>query len=154
MKQLKIEISHPNVTDLDIEMLRKHVDIILDKLTPGWLHSWEFSVWIVTDGEIRSLNRTRRGNDSPTDVLSFPLIDLVHPLPIQIIGEVIISWDTTLRQAEEIGHSIQDEFYRLLVHGILHIFGFDHETSLEDEVVMKAKESELLRMVLGEGDWV
>lgn len=154
MKELKIEISHPAVTELDIDMLRLHIGIILDKLTPDWLQSWEFSVWIVTDGEIRSLNRTRRGIDSPTDVLSFPLIDLVHPLPIQIIGEVIISWDTTLRQAEEIGHSIIDEFYRLLVHGILHMFGYDHETSLEDETVMKAKEVELLRLLLGEGDWV
>jgi probable rRNA maturation factor len=123
-------------------------------LIPDWLKDWEFSLWIVTDGEIRSLNRTRRGKDSATDVLSFPLLDFHWKVPIQIIGEVVISWDATIRQAREVGHEITDEFYRLLVHGILHLFGYDHETSESDAKEMREKESELLKLVLGEGDWV
>jgi probable rRNA maturation factor len=152
--QLMIEVSHPDVIGLDVPQLRSHIEILINNLIPEWLQFWEFSVWIVTDGEIRSLNRTRRGIDSATDVLSFPLIDLLHPLPIQILGEVVISWDTTMRQALEIGNTVRDEFYRLLVHGVLHIFGYDHETSLVDEIKMKEKEEELLILLLGEGDWV
>lgn len=154
MNQIHLEVSHPDVQDLDLDEVVHNCEIVIANLVPEWLQSWEFTVWIVTDGEIRTLNRNRRGIDKPTDVLSFPLIDQDHPLPIQILGEVIISWDTTLHQSEEIGHSVQDEFYRLLVHGILHIFGYDHETSAEDEFRMKEKEVELLNLVLGEGDWL
>ncbi|MCC5814679.1 MAG: rRNA maturation RNase YbeY [Leptospira sp.] len=134
-------------------VLKKRIEMIMKELIPQWLQHWEFSLWITTDGEIRSLNRTRRNIDRPTDVLSFPLLDLNTPLPIQILGEVVISWDRTMEQAIEIGHTEEDEFYRLLVHGILHLFGYDHETSIEDEKIMKAKEDEILTLILGEGVW-
>lgn len=153
MNPIKIEISHPDFKFKDIDNLENKIKVIIEELKPVWLTSWEFSLWILTDGEIRSLNRTRRGIDKPTDVLTFPLIDLVHPLPIQILGEVVISWDRTLHQAKEIGNTEEDEFYRLLVHGILHLFGYDHETSVEDEILMKSKEDELLKLILGEGEW-
>lgn len=153
MNSIKLEISHPEFRLSSEAILKARIEKIIYSLTPKWLEIWEFSLWVTTDGEIRSLNRTRRNIDKPTDVLSFPLLDLNTPLPIQIIGEVVISWDRTLEQAREIGHSDEDEFYRLLVHGILHLFGYDHETSPEDEKIMKAKEDELLALVLGEGEW-
>lgn len=151
---IHIEISHPDFKLQNPDLLEANIRKILVSLVPDWLQSWEFSLWIMTDGEIRSLNRTRRGVDKPTDVLSFPLIDREHKLPIQILGEVVISWDTARLQARDIGNTEEEEFYRLLVHGILHLFGYDHETSEEDEAIMKAKEDELLKIILGEGEWV
>jgi rRNA maturation RNase YbeY len=60
------------------------------------------------------------------------------------LGDVVISYETCVRQAGEIGHSVRDEFQRLLVHGILHLFGYDHETSAADEELMREREDRLL----------
>lgn len=154
METIHIEISHPNFPLNLKQNLEKNILMIINHLKPNWLKGWEFSLYIMTDGEIKSLNRTRRGIDKPTDVLSFPLVDFHLKLPIQILGDVVISWDRVIHQANEIGHTVEDEFYRLLVHGILHIFGYDHETSVEDEKIMKQKEDELLNLILGKGDWL
>ncbi|WCL48307.1 rRNA maturation RNase YbeY [Leptospira sp. GIMC2001] len=143
-----------NSEEIDLKNIEKDIEIILSLLNPSWLIGYEFSLKIVTDNEMKSINRFRRGFDKTTDVLSFPMLDLDSQLPIQIIGEIIISWDKAKRQAQEIGHTIKDEFYRLLVHGILHLYGYDHETNSEDEIIMKSKEDELLLRVLGEGDWL
>ncbi len=154
MGRIVIEISHPDYPQNEIKILEDRIQRIIEQLIPEWLTEWEFSLYIMTDGEIRSINRTRRGVDKPTDVLSFPLLDLSVRLPIQIIGDVVVSWDRVLAQAKEIGHTPEDEFYRLLVHGVLHLFGYDHEKSLEDEKNMKDKEDEILRLILGESDWL
>ncbi|MBL8019685.1 MAG: rRNA maturation RNase YbeY [Leptospirales bacterium] len=114
---------------------------------------------VVTDTGIRKLNRKYRGKDTATDVLSFPLQEFTRsrvPRPIAPvrgpggileIGDVFIAAGVCKRQAKEIGHSVHDEFYRLLVHGILHLLGYDHERSEAEEKRMIQKEDELLALV-------
>jgi probable rRNA maturation factor len=79
------------------------------------------------DDRIRALNRDYLGHDRPTDVLSFPDGD---PLPSgrRLLGTIVISVDTARRQAEEAGHSELRELEELLLHGILHLMGYDHSS--------------------------
>lgn len=65
------------------------------------------------------------------------------------LGEIVISWDTCKAQAKSIGHSEEDEFFRLFVHGFLHLIGYDHERGEEDEALMKEKEDLCLDLILG-----
>ena len=108
------------------------------------LEDCELSVALVGDEEIRRLNGHYRSLDEPTDVLSFPVEE---PLPSgrRIIGDVIISVEKAARQARQRRRSLDDELEVLLVHGILHNLGYDHERSLEDEREMRALERRLRR---------
>lgn len=94
----------------------------------------------MTDHEIRSLNRQYRGKDKPTDVLSFPLADELHPF---LLGDVVISVETAARQAQRRGHSLREELQILLIHGILHLLGYDHEVSRSEAIRMHRKEREI-----------
>lgn len=99
--------------------------------------STQVSLLLCNDDLIRELNRLYRGKDSPTDVLSFPQNDPV------LLGDVVISLDTAARQASELGTNLQGEVERLLVHGLLHLLGYDHETD-EGASVMRAREEAVL----------
>lgn len=85
-----------------------------------------FSLSLVGDDAIRSLNHRYRGKDRSTDVLSFPL-DGVQPEACErLLGDVVISVDTARRQAAAYDAPLQREVYRLLIHGLLHLKGYDH----------------------------
>ncbi len=104
----------------------------------------QFSLVLVSDRKIRVLNKLWRGFDKATDVLSFP-IDEEPPadeIPYEL-GEVIISIDTAKAQASELGHGIEREMAFLMVHGMLHVLGFDHD-SKEDEKEMFARQRRIL----------
>ncbi|WP_408953979.1 rRNA maturation RNase YbeY [Leptospira noguchii] len=124
----------------------------------------ELSLLLVGDSDMKEINRLRRGKDKTTDVLSFPLEFDLSPLqkilpknvgsnqktlPPIALGEIVISIDTLQKQAKEIGHTEKDEFYRLLVHGFLHLLGYDHERGEEEEHIMKLKEDECLEILQG-----
>jgi probable rRNA maturation factor len=83
------------------------------------------TVVITTDRRIRRLNRTWRGIDKATDVLSFPAGD--DPGPVRHLGDLVISRDTAGRQALHEGHSLGTELRVLALHGLLHLLGYDHE---------------------------
>jgi probable rRNA maturation factor len=83
----------------------------------------EIAVTISNDRRLRALNRSYRGKDRPTDVLSFPYDDEGGP-----IGDVVISIDRASAQAAERGHSLERELELLTLHGTLHVCGYDHET--------------------------
>ncbi len=104
----------------------------------------ELSVALVGDDEIRRLNARFRSRDEPTDVLSFPLDE---PLPSgrRLVGDVVISVEKAARQARQRRRSLDDELEALLIHGILHNLGYDHERSPEDEREMRAMERRLRR---------
>lgn len=95
------------------------------------------SLTLVSDRAIRTINFEHRGKDRPTDVLSFPLnlspADAVAAgpsSPERMLGDVVISIETARRQAADYDAPLQDELYRLLIHGVLHVMGHDHlETS-------------------------
>jgi len=107
---------------------------------------------VFTDSEtVRRLNRDYRGVDAPTDVLAFYMLPeketassfILPPDGITRLGEVIISYPQAVEQAKEQGHSVDKELALLIIHGILHLLGYDHEQP-EEEAKMRAKEKELL----------
>ncbi len=99
------------------------------------------SVLLTTDTQLKRLNRTFRGKNKPTDILSFPS-DPIPGLPAahQHAGDLAISLDTAERQAASFGHPLEAELRILLLHGLLHLSGLDHET---DSGEMAARESQL-----------
>ena len=110
---------------------------------------------IVSDQEIRELNQQWRKKDKPTDVLSFsqletaadalPFLD-VFPGP-KPLGDIVISFETAEAQAESIGHSLDDEYQRLIVHGFLHLLGHDHVRGGRQAAKMKREERRLLSYI-------
>jgi len=98
---------------------------------------------LVRDAEIRRLNREYRKQDRPTDVLSFSLREGEFGDVSRSIGDVVISLETAARQASANGCTLGAEVERLLVHGILHLAGYDHEVSLREEQRMKRKEQRM-----------
>ncbi|HKY06188.1 MAG TPA: rRNA maturation RNase YbeY [Blastocatellia bacterium] len=111
----------------------------------------ELAVAFVRDSRIRQMNRSFRGKDRATDVLSFPSDTDRAPDEAGHIylGDVVISTDTALRQAEEAGHSFEREVSELLIHGILHLCGYDHVT---DGGEMNRLELKLRRKLLDSGE--
>jgi len=91
----------------------------------------ELSIALVSDAQIKRLNKLYRNKDKPTDVLSFPIGEKVEDW--LILGDIVISVDTARRQAQELGHSLEEELKRLLVHGLVHLLGYDHELGGEEE---------------------
>jgi probable rRNA maturation factor len=109
----------------------------------------ELGILITDDATIQDLNRRYADEDKPTDVLSFSLREgeeFVSPDDTVRLGEVIISLDTAKRQAEEAGRALGAEVAHLLVHGILHLLGYDHAEP-DEERAMQARERELLSSV-------
>jgi len=94
-------------------------------------------VLITNNREMRTLNKRFRGKDSPTDVLSFPAIP---GLPGKLAGDLAISVDIAVRNAKEYGHGSPEEIKILILHGVLHLAGYDHET---DDGQMRRKEQRL-----------
>jgi probable rRNA maturation factor len=109
----------------------------------------EVSVSFVSNNEIRRLNRAYRNKDSVTDVLSFPLgangkYDINKETGCALLGDVVISLETAMRQAEIYGHSLEREIGFLTVHSMLHLLGYDHEISPLEERIMREKEEQVL----------
>lgn len=113
----------------------------------------ELSVSIVGDRAIRTINREYLGKDRPTNVISFSLREgEFGDLNPASLGDVVISADTAAREAEEGGTSFHERFCFLLLHGILHLLGYDHERSGEKEAArMEAKEQEIFGLLRREG---
>lgn len=105
----------------------------------------ELSILVVDDPQIQDINRDYLDRDRPTNVISFAMQEGeaagVHP---DLLGDVVISAETCARHADEAGISFEDELYFLLLHGILHLLGYDHERGSEvDARVMEEKEREI-----------
>jgi probable rRNA maturation factor len=105
----------------------------------------ELSITIVGDRSIRTLNRDYLGRDKATNVISFAMQEgEFGALNPELLGDVVISADTAAREADEAGDSFLSRLYFLLLHGILHITGYDHERSGEAEAArMEAREREI-----------
>ncbi len=108
----------------------------------------ELSILLTDDAAVQELNRQYRNTDAPTDVLSFAQAEgdtFAHPdaASALMLGDIIISIDTARRQAAEYAVTLQDEVAHLLVHGILHLLGYDHEVPDEADI-MRAHEDAIL----------
>jgi probable rRNA maturation factor len=114
------------------------------------LPSGKFTLRLSNDKRIRELNRRFRDQDKATDVLSFPADPwetAMCPENDAYLGDIIISLNTAQRQASQQGHSLETEIKLLLLHGLLHLLGYDHET---DKGQMRRKELRLRKKMLGE----
>jgi probable rRNA maturation factor len=115
------------------------------------------SLLFTSDEDIRTLNAEWRGKDKPTNVLSFPmlersdLLDLVPDGPPEMLGDIALAHETCAREADEKGIPVEVHAAHLIVHGLLHLAGYDHETSDEDAEAMEALETKALA-VLGLAD--
>lgn len=112
--------------------LKTFIKEVLNKLNLD--NKTEVSITFVNNNEIKELNKQYRNIDKETDVLSFPFQNDLN-LPVNILGDVIISTEKVISQSEEYGHSIEREMCFLIVHGILHLLGYDHHTKEEEEVM-------------------
>ena len=101
-------------------------------------NQYEISLLLTDDETIRQLNKEYRNKDKSTDVLSFPMEDEI------MLGDIAISVDTAKRQAEEAEINLDRETAFLFIHGLLHLLGYDHETSQEDETEMFALQELIL----------
>ncbi|XP_009140711.1 endoribonuclease YBEY, chloroplastic [Brassica rapa] len=111
----------------------------------GGFETVELSVMLCNDEFICKLNKEWRGEDHPTDVLSMSQHVPELKLPVLMMGDIVISVETAARQAAERGHSLLDEIRILVIHGMLHLLGFDHEISDEAEKEMEEEEELLLK---------
>lgn len=139
------KVSIPEALEAD---LTKAMNVVaeLEALSP----QTEVDITLVDDAAIHELNRTYRGIDRPTDVLSFALDEGEEEPEVDddeiehLLGDVIISAPTAVRQGEEYGHGLEREMNYLAVHGMLHLLGYDHMEE-KDKLIMRKREEEVLR---------
>lgn len=113
----------------------------------------EVSVYLTDNENIQILNREHRDKDMPTDVLSFPMLEFENGEMVDdigdyfddvlILGDIIISVERAIAQAEEYGHSVERELGFLLCHSVLHLLGYDHEDD-DERKIMREKEEAIL----------
>jgi probable rRNA maturation factor len=108
----------------------------------------EVSVVLANDVLVKSLNCEYRNSDEPTNVLSFPTAIKETPhvdIPI-LLGDIIVAYETIVNEANIEGKSLRDHFYHLIVHGMLHLLGFDHQVSADADI-MEAIEVDVLQKI-------
>jgi len=110
----------------------------------------ELSVVLLGNREIQKLNAGYRHKNYPTDVLSFPVEGEV-PAEISLLGEVIISVEKAAEQARERDRNLEKEMVTLLIHGIVHLLGYDHERSAKDARAMSRVEKRIYRQLCERG---
>jgi probable rRNA maturation factor len=131
---------------VDTRKIEQQIDKVLTSLD---CNEHEISILFIGDQGIRDLNNQFRGIDRPTDVLSFPQVlegELEIPGAL-VLGDVAISLETARSQSEEHGLSFEEELTLLLIHGILHLLGYDHEISDQEEERMRSKTRELFSLI-------
>jgi len=118
-------VNKQRLARIDARRLERLADAALSSVGRQNRH---ITIVFVRDREIRSLNRKFRQVDHATDVLSFPAGDSVDIDALSYLGDIAISIETALRQARAAGHSLERESDELLIHGVLHLCGYDHAT--------------------------
>ena len=103
----------------------------------------ELSLLLTADAEMHALNKQWRGLDKPTDVLSFPSEDPEIPGQLQYLGDIAIGYETSLHDAEAMGRPLDGHVSHLMIHGFLHLLGYDH-IEPDDAKVMEPLETQIL----------
>ncbi|HKA32073.1 MAG TPA: rRNA maturation RNase YbeY [Candidatus Binatia bacterium] len=129
---------------LPLRRIKRTAERILDFLDRS---ESELSLALVGNDAIAKLNKKYRRKPKPTDVLSFPAETAANGTAL--LGDVVISIDKAREQAQAGGWTLADEIDRLLIHGIVHLLGYDHERSPKDARVMRALEKKIARAVCG-----
>ena len=111
-------------------------------------HDAELSILIVDDLQISELNKKYLHRAGPTNVIAFPMHSEDFPnVGAQLLGDVVISIETAAKEGNRIGIGMEKRFIQLLVHGILHLIGYDHEKSEAQAEKMEQKENEILKLI-------
>lgn len=144
---------------LDVEAeARKMIDFVIEYLDCPY--ETEINLTITDNAEIQQINKEFRDIDKPTDVLSFPMVDYEEPFDFSIaeespgdyfnpesgellLGDIVISTEKVISQAEEYGHGILREYCFLIVHSMLHLFGYDHIEE-DDRTIMEKLQEEIM----------
>ena len=128
-----------------LKKIKQTVQVILDALD---CPDGEISILIVDDPQIEELNQQYLNREGPTNVIAFAMREgEFADLSPHLLGDVVISMDTAAKEAQIAATSMERRFNELLVHGVLHLMGFDHETSEEDAQVMEGKSREILALL-------
>lgn len=152
---MKLTVYFENQNEQDITyklkmLLRRAIEATL--AYEHYNNDVQVSVTLTDDAGIHELNARFRGVDAPTDVLSFPLFDFegdTDEPPIDemenMLGDIVLNLDRAHAQAEEFGHSFEREAAFLTVHSMLHLLGYDHETSEQDDEDMRARQRDIMQ---------
>lgn len=142
---LQYNTAQPAGSSINIKKLKRLSNWLLDQLGAG---DHNVSILLTDDQEMTRLNSHYRNKNQPTNVLSFPFGDGADEnpttLPFKELGDIIISLDTALRESIEYKQSLHERMSWLVIHGLLHLLGYDHERSEIEEKKMFDKEKELL----------
>lgn len=141
------------ITEETIQLIKSVCDTVLE--TEDCNFDAEISITFTDNKTIHEINLEHRGIDRPTDVLSFPMIEFDENSEVFLdeaefdsnllmLGDIVISTEQAILQAKEYGHSIRRELAFLTAHSMLHLLGYDHEISEEDEKIMFYKQDQVL----------
>ena len=136
------EIFNNTNNDINTNELSDYIKYVVKKLD---IENAIFNIIFIDNKEIRDINREYRNVDRETDVISFALednMDVVYD-DFRLLGDIYISYEKAIEQAETYNHSVKREVFFLATHGILHLLGYDHMEE-EDEKVMFGLQNELL----------
>ncbi|MBI2866366.1 MAG: rRNA maturation RNase YbeY [Chloroflexi bacterium] len=144
--EIDVQVEGPFRQEVAEEWLRETAQLALERARVPV--QTEVGLVLAGDDTVASLNRQYRGMEGTTDVLAFALMEgeepfVAPPDGTTRLGEVIISFPQAQRQAQDLGHSVREELCRLLVHGLLHLLGYDHETP-QGRARMRRRERTLL----------
>lgn len=139
-----IDVLNNHRFDVQAEALRRAASVTLETLRPR--EAFGLTIVLGSDDEVHALNRQFRQVDAPTDVLSFPAGEqpFMPEAEPRYLGDIVIAFPYTAAQAEREGFSLSDNLMLLVVHGTLHLLGFDHDTT-ENRQVMWAAQEQILR---------
>ncbi|NOU03084.1 MAG: rRNA maturation RNase YbeY [Novosphingobium sp.] len=152
--ELDIAIEAPWPSSLDWEELAQRAATALAQIAPELAHPrLSASILFTDDAEVRALNAEWRGKDKPTNVLSFPMLErgellaLAPDGPPELLGDIALALETCQREAADKGISLEHHAAHLIVHGLLHLAGHDHETSAQDARAMEELEIKALALI-------
>lgn len=158
---MTLEIEYETETRLELAVEEIITQVVKEALRhENCPYDIELNVLLTDNASIQEINKEQRQIDAPTDVLSFPMIDYETPADFSIVekqtedyfnpetgelllGDIVISVDKVLEQAESYGHSAKRELAFLVAHSMLHLFGYDHMED-EERLVMEEKQRELM----------
>lgn len=141
---MEIQIrARQKIPGLKSQKIKRKLKTVLKDLD---CHDGELSILFTDDGHIAELNRHYLGREGPTNVLAFPMPAGPPPdVESRMMGDVVVSVDRAIHESREAGEPFEETIYRLLIHGLLHLLGYDHERSPEDARRMGNEQRRLLK---------
>ncbi|OIP75936.1 MAG: rRNA maturation RNase YbeY [Parcubacteria group bacterium CG2_30_36_18] len=143
-----IEINNLTTNSVDEKFLKKVAEKVLEGESASWRKKGaDLSIALIGQGRIRELNKRYRGKNRATDVLVFPELKVVKAQEVQGLGEIIICFREVKKNAKKYKSSFEKELARVLIHGILHLLGYDHEKSKATALKMEEKQNYYLSKI-------